>query len=61
MPRPGERLRLVQGQGGRLLPDHLACADRALAAGGAEARHAFQAMMDTEKIDVAAIETARRG
>lgn len=33
----------------------------AMAAGGAEARRAFGAMMDMKKIDVAAIEAARRG
>ncbi len=33
----------------------------ALAAGGEEARRAFQAMMGMTKIDVAAIEAARRG
>jgi predicted 3-demethylubiquinone-9 3-methyltransferase (glyoxalase superfamily) len=33
----------------------------ALAAGGAEAKRAFDAMMDMRKIDVAKIEAARRG
>jgi predicted 3-demethylubiquinone-9 3-methyltransferase (glyoxalase superfamily) len=33
----------------------------ALAAGGAEAQRAFAAMMDMHKIDVAAIDAARRG
>jgi predicted 3-demethylubiquinone-9 3-methyltransferase (glyoxalase superfamily) len=33
----------------------------ALAAGGAEAARAFTAMMSMKKIDVAAIEAARRG
>ena len=33
----------------------------ALAAGGAEAKRAFDVMMDMKKIDVAAIEKARRG
>ena len=33
----------------------------ALAAGGAEAERAFTAMMDMRKIDIAAIEKARRG
>jgi predicted 3-demethylubiquinone-9 3-methyltransferase (glyoxalase superfamily) len=34
---------------------------KALAAGGAEAKRAFEAMMGMTKIDVAAIEAARRG
>jgi predicted 3-demethylubiquinone-9 3-methyltransferase (glyoxalase superfamily) len=33
----------------------------ALAAGGDEAKRAFEAMMDMQKIDVAAIAAARRG
>ena len=33
----------------------------ALAAGGAEAKRAFDAMMEMKKIDIAAIEAARRG
>ena len=33
----------------------------ALAAGGAEARRAFEAMMSMKKIDIATIEAARRG
>ncbi len=33
----------------------------ALAAGGAEAKRAFEAMMTMGKIDIAAIEAARRG
>jgi len=38
----------------RVLPD-------AMAAGGAEAKRIFAAMMDMGKIDIAKIEAARRG
>ena len=34
---------------------------KAMAAGGDEAKRAFEAMMDMKKIDVAKIKTARRG
>jgi predicted 3-demethylubiquinone-9 3-methyltransferase (glyoxalase superfamily) len=34
---------------------------QAMAAGGSEAKRAFDAMMDMKKIDIAAIEAARRG
>jgi predicted 3-demethylubiquinone-9 3-methyltransferase (glyoxalase superfamily) len=34
---------------------------KAIAAGGNEAKRAFDAMMDMKKIDIAAIEAARRG
>jgi hypothetical protein len=37
------------------------CQPRRSAAGGAEAKRAFDAMMDMGKIDVAAIVAARRG
>ena len=39
----------------------LALAAPTFAAGGAEAKRAFEAMMPMGKIDVAAIEAARRG
>ena len=55
-------VRLVQGQMGRVLADHAARADRGdRRSGGAEAKRAFDAMMTMQKIDVAAIEAARRG
>ena len=38
-----------------------ACSQEALAAGGDEAKGAFDAMMGMKKIDVAAIKAARRG
>ncbi len=46
---------------GDLLADHARVLTEALAAGGGEAKRAFEAMMDMRKIDVAAIEAARRG
>ena len=46
---------------GHLLADHAARADGSDAAGGAEAKRAFAAMMGMKKIDVAAITAARRG
>jgi predicted 3-demethylubiquinone-9 3-methyltransferase (glyoxalase superfamily) len=53
----------VQGQVGRLLANHAAprVLTEALAAGGDEAKRAFDAMMGMKKIDVAAIKAARRG
>jgi hypothetical protein len=55
-------VRLVQGPLGPLLADHTARAlTDALAAGGGEAKRAFEAMMTMRKIDIATIEAARRG
>ena len=58
----GECVRLVQrtrwGLHWQITPRVLT---EALAAGGAEAKRAFAAMMPMKKIDVAAIEAARRG
>ena len=54
-------MRLVQGQMGiswQITPRVLT---EALAAGGEEAKRAFDAMMGMRKIDVAAIKAARRG
>ena len=45
----------MQRQVGRLLANHAARADQAPAAGGDEAKRAFDAMMGMKKIDVAAI------
>ena len=54
-------MRLVQRQVGRLLANHAAVLTEALAAGGDEAKRAFDAMMGMKKIDIAAIKAARRG
>ena len=54
-------MRLVQGPLGpswQITPRALT---DALAAGGGEAKRAFEAMMPMKKIDIAAIEAARRG
>ena len=61
--RAGERVRLVQGQMGPVLADHAARPDRGDHRPGAGdvAKRAFEAMMTMKKIDVAAIEAARRG
>ena len=50
-------MRLVLGQMGHLLADHAAHADRAMAAGGDEAKRALEAIVEMGKIEVA----ARRG
>jgi predicted 3-demethylubiquinone-9 3-methyltransferase (glyoxalase superfamily) len=59
--RPGKPVRWCKDRWGlswqitpRVLTD-------ALAAGGAEAKRAFEAMMPMKKIDIATIEAARRG
>ena len=57
----GEAVRLVQGPLGPLLADHPRDLTDALAAGGGEAKRAFEAMMSMRKIDIATIEAARRG
>ena len=59
--RPGKCVRLVQGPLGPLLQITPRALTDALAAGGAEARREFEAMMSMEKIDVATIEAVRRG
>ena len=59
--RNGGQVRLMQGQMGHLRQITPRVLMEALAAGGAEAKRAFDAMMDMKKIDVAAIEAARRG
>ena len=45
---------------GARLANHAARLTEALAAGGDEAKRAFDAMMGMKKIDIAAIEAARR-
>jgi hypothetical protein len=44
-----------------LLANHAVRLTDAFAAGGAEAKRAFAAMMEMDKIDIAKIEAARRG
>ena len=54
-------MRLVQGPLGPLLDITPRVLTDAMAAGGDEAKRAFEAMMPMKKIDVATIEAARRG
>ena len=55
-------MRLVQGQVGPVVADHAARPDRAITDPDREvAKRAFDAMMTMQKIDIAAIEAARRG
>ena len=54
-------MRLVQGSLGPLVADHPRVLTDALAAGGGEAKRAFDAMMPMNKIDIVTIEAARRG
>ena len=54
-------MRLLQGQVGRVLAITPRVLTEAMAAGGEEAKRAFDAMMGMKKIDVAAIKAARRG
>ena len=54
-------MRVVQGPLGPLLADHARALTDAMAAGGGEAKRAFEAMMPMKKIDIATIEAARRG
>ena len=58
----GERVRLVQGQVGPVLADHPARPHRRDGdPDPAVNKRVFEAMMEMKKIDVAAIEAARRG
>lgn len=52
---------MVQGQMGRLMANHAPNPDRGMIAGGDEAKRAFAAMIKMSKIDVSAIDAARRG
>jgi predicted 3-demethylubiquinone-9 3-methyltransferase (glyoxalase superfamily) len=55
-------MRLVQGQMGRVLADYAAGPDECDSRSDpAAAKRAFDAMMKMKKIDIAAIEAARRG
>jgi hypothetical protein len=54
-------VRLVQGQMGHLLADHAARADRGYGGRRRVSKARVYAMLGMKKIDVAAIEAARRG
>ena len=55
-------MRLVQGQMGRVMADYAAGSDESdNQSAPAAAKRAFDAMMQMKKIDIAAIEAARRG
>ena len=54
-------MRLVQRQVGSLWQITPRVLTEALAAGGDEAKRAFDVMMGMKKIDIAAIEAVRRG
>ena len=55
-------MRLVQGQMGLVLADYAAGSDESITdPDPAAAKRAFDAMMQMKKIDIAAIEAARRG
>ena len=52
---------LVQRPLGHFLANHAARVDGAMAAGGAQAKRACAAIIDSRKIHIAKIEAARRG
>ena len=56
-----KRVRLVQRPLGNLMQITPRVLTDAFAAGGPEAKRAFAAMMEMDKIDIAKIEAARRG